>query len=100
VSTSLAPVDIAGGPLSDISAGDLAAVYDVPVKVVAVLGRTRMEVSDLLALQEGTVIDLDRKVGEAVDILVNDRLVARGELVLLENQLGITMTEIVKSDRA
>lgn len=100
MNANVSPLDTTMGTLTDVSAGDLAAVYDVPVRVVAVLGRTRMEVSELLALQEGTVIDLDRKVGEAVDILVNDRLVARGELVLLENQLGITMTEIVKNDRS
>lgn len=100
MNAQIPPPESTGGGLIEVSASDLAAVYDVPVRVVAVLGRTRMEVGELLALQEGAVIDLDRKVGEAVDILVNDRLVARGELVLLDNQLGITMTEIVKPERA
>ena len=81
------------------SASDLEAVFDVPVKVSAVLGRARMEVSDLLKLGEGTVVELDRKVGEAIDIYVNNRLVARGEVVLVEEQLGVTMTEIIKTDR-
>jgi flagellar motor switch protein FliN/FliY len=59
-----------------------------------------MEVSQLLKLGRGTVVELDRKIGEAIDIYVNDRLVARGEVVLVEDRLGITMTEIVKAERA
>jgi flagellar motor switch protein FliN len=81
------------------SAGDLEAVFDVPVKVSAVLGQARMQVSDLLKLGQGTVLELDRKVGEAIDIYVNNRLVARGEVVLVEDRLGVTMTEIIKSDK-
>lgn len=80
-------------------ASDLEPVYDVPVKVSAVLGKTQMEVSELLKLGRGTVVELDRKVGEAIDIYVNDRLVARGEVVVVENRLGVTMTEIIKTDR-
>jgi flagellar motor switch protein FliN/FliY len=80
-------------------AADLEAVFDVPVKVSAVLGRARMEVGDLLKLGPGAVLELDRKVGEAIDIFVNDRLVARGEVVLVEDKLGVTMTEIIKADR-
>jgi flagellar motor switch protein FliN len=91
--------DTEGDPASR-SAADLEAVFDVPVKVSAILGRTRMEVSELLKLQAGQVVDLDRKVGEAIDIYVNDRLVARGEVVLVEDRLGVTMTEIIKHDRA
>src|ERR1700719_2778490 len=64
------------------SAQDLEAVFDVPVTVSAVLGKSAMEVSQLLKLGKGTVVELDRKVGEAIDIYVNDRLVARGEVVL------------------
>ena len=77
------------------SAGDLEAVFDVPVQVSAVLGRARMEINDLLKLGPGTVLELDRKVGEAIDIYVNNRLVARGEVVLVEEKLGVTMTEII-----
>ncbi len=82
------------------SAKDLEAVYDIPVKVSAVLGKATMQVSQLLKLGRGAVIELDRKVGEAIDIYVNDRLVARGEVVVVEDRLGITMTEIVKSDKS
>ena len=78
-------------------ATDLEAVYDVPVTVQAILGKSAMEVSELLKLGKGTVVQLDRKVGEAIDIYVNDRLVARGEVVLVEDRLGVTMTEIIKS---
>ncbi|MBO6759157.1 MAG: flagellar motor switch protein FliN [Roseibium sp.] len=81
------------------SAGDLEAVFDVPVRISAVLGHSKMHVSDLLKLASGTVLELDRKVGEAIDIYVNDRLVARGEVVLVEDKLGVTMTEIIKTER-
>jgi len=79
-------------------AADLEAVFDVPVQVSAVLGRARMEVGELLKLGPGTVLELDRKVGEAIDIYVNNRLVARGEVVVVEDRLGVTMTEIIKTE--
>ena len=80
---------------------DLEAIYDVPVTVSAVLGKASMQVSQLLKLGRGAVVELDRKLGEAIDIYVNNRLVARGEVVMVDDdRLGITMTEIVKSDRA
>jgi len=80
-------------------AKDVTAIYDIPVQVSAVLGHSTMQVSQLLKLGRGAVVELDRKVGEAVDIYVNNRLVARGEVVVVEDKLGVTMTEIVKSDR-
>jgi flagellar motor switch protein FliN len=86
-------------PDSPRSAQDLEAVYDIPVQVSAVLGKSTMEVQQLLKLGRGAVVELDRKVGEAIDIYVNNRLVARGEVVVLEDRLGITMTEIIKTDR-
>jgi flagellar motor switch protein FliN/FliY len=102
-------IDVRSGaglaPASDVetvskTAADLEAVFDVPVQVSAVLGRSRMDVADLLKLGPGTVLELDRKVGEAIDIYVNNRLVARGEVVLVEDKLGVTMTEIIKAERA
>ena len=81
------------------NAADLEAVFDVPVRVSAILGRSKMPVSELLNLDVGNVLELDRKVGEAVDIYVNARLVARGEVVLVEEKLGVTMTEITKSEK-
>ena len=81
------------------TANDLAAVYDIPVNVSAVLGKSTMQVSSLLKLGRGAVVELDRKVGEAIDIYVNNRLVARGEVVVVEERLGVTMTEIIKAER-
>jgi flagellar motor switch protein FliN/FliY len=78
---------------------DLEAVYDVPVKVSAVLGKSTMQVNQLLKLGRGAVVELDRKVGEAIDIYVNNRLVARGEVVVVDERLGVTMTEIIKTER-
>lgn len=77
---------------------DLHAIYDIPVQVSAVLGRTTMQVSQLLKLGRGAVVNLDRRIGEPIDVYVNNRLVARGEVVVVEDKLGITMTEIVKSE--
>jgi flagellar motor switch protein FliN/FliY len=83
------------------TARDLEAVYDIPVTVSAVLGKSTMQVSQLLKLGRGAVVELDRKLGEAIDIYVNNRLVARGEVVMVDdNRLGVTMTEIVKADRS
>ena len=85
-----------GEPMAD----EVTAIYDIPVQISAVLGRSTMQVSQLLKLGRGAVVELDRKVGEAIDIYVNNRLVARGEVVVVEDKLGVTMTEIVKSDRS
>jgi len=78
--------------------GELEAVFDIPVNVSAVLGKSHLQVSQLLKLGRGAIVELDRKVGEAIDIYVNDRLVARGEVVLVDDRLGVTMTEIVKGE--
>ena len=84
---------------SGVTIEHLDAVYAVPVEVSAVLGKATMPVSSLLKLGRGAVVELDRKVGEAIDIYVNNRLVARGEVVVVEDRLGITMTEIIKTER-
>lgn len=84
------------GPESNIS---LEAVYDIPVQISVVLGKTNMQVSQLLKLGRGAVVELDRKVGEPIDIYVNNRLVARGEVVVVEDRIGVTMTEIIKNDK-
>jgi flagellar motor switch protein FliN/FliY len=78
------------------NAADLAPVFDVPVHISAVLGRASLSVAQLLKLAQGSVLELDRKVGEAIDIYVNNRLVARGEVVVVDERLGVTMTEIIK----
>ena len=84
---------------TEITSRELEAVYDIPVQVSTVLGKQTMQVSQLLKLGRGAVVELDRKVGEAIDIYVNNRLVARGEVVIVEERLGVTMTEIINSDR-
>ncbi len=93
---SATPVDDA----RDKIAADLKPVFDVPVSVQAVIGRTTMEVAKLLELAPGSVLELDRRVGEAIDIYVNSRLVARGEVVVIDDRLGVTMTEIIKNSDA
>lgn len=93
-STELATTpDNAGEPMPS-----KPAVEDVPVKVAAVLGKTKIDVAKLNTLGDGAVIELDRKVGEPIDLYVNDRLIARGELVMKDGVLGVTMTEIVRND--
>ena len=90
--------EVVGRPPTN--AKELEAVYDIPVQVSAVLGKANMQVSQLLKLGRGAVVELDRKVGEAIDIYVNNRLVARGEVVIVDDRLGVTMTEIIKADRS
>ena len=94
--------DLAAAPMAQQvgTIHDLEALYDIPVQVSAVLGQTTMQVSQLFKLGRGAVVELDRKVGEAIDIYVNNRLVARGEVVVVEDRLGVTMTEIIKTDRS
>ena len=101
--TKMDLTDLSDAASSEIGRGsrDLEAVYDIPVTVSAVLGKSTMQVSQLLKLGRGAVVELDRKLGEAIDIYVNNRLVARGEVVMVDdNRLGVTMTEIVKADRS
>ena len=90
------PAEQAGSDDADKIAVDLAPVFDVPVNIQAVLGRAHLDVAQLLRLGSGSVVELDRKVGEPIDIFVNNRLVARGEVVIVEERLGVTMTEIIK----
>ena len=90
------PADIPDRPSSP---DDLAPVFDIPMRISAVLGKSTMKVDALTKLGRGAVIELDRKVGEAIDLYINNRLVARGEVVVVDDKLGVTMTEIFKSAR-
>lgn len=99
------PEDAAAPDLPELGDDETAStsrgetsIDDVPVKIAAVLGKTRMDVAQLKTLGDGAIIELDRKVGEPIDLYVNDRLIARGELVLVDGALGVTMTEIVRED--
>ena len=100
VAAEPAPPAAAKETETDRTAADLEAVFDVPVNVSAILGKTHMEVSQLLKLGRGAIVELDRKIGEAIDIYVNNRLVARGEVVVVEDRLGVTMTEIIKGGQS
>ncbi len=95
--TALMP-DLAGAEpeAGDMRRPPLESIFDVPVKVTAVLGKARMNIAELMKLDGGAIIGLDRRVGEPIDLYVNDRLIARGELVLVDGVLGVTMTEVVK----
>ncbi|MGB0671940.1 MAG: flagellar motor switch protein FliN [Rhodospirillales bacterium] len=74
------------------------AIYDIPVQVSIVIGAATIQVSDLLRLGRGAVVELERRIGEPVDVYANNRLVARGELVVDDGHLAVTMTEIIKTD--
>lgn len=75
----------------------LDAIFGVKLDVRVVLGRSRMPISEILNLTKGSVIELDRRVGEPVDIMINDRMVARGDLVRVQGDtLGVALREIVK----
>ncbi|WP_042083124.1 flagellar motor switch protein FliN [alpha proteobacterium Q-1] len=74
----------------------LSALYNVPVNIKVVLGSAALTVNQLLKLGRGAVVEIDRKVGESVDIHINNHLVARGEVVIVEDdRLGVTLTDIV-----
>lgn len=73
------------------------AIYNVPVKVTAVLGSMKMSVEELVKLGRGAILQLNKPVGDPIDIFVNDRLVARGEVVLVEGNLGMTVTELMRN---
>lgn len=92
--------DLAGGNAEEADPAEpsLDAVNDVPVNVQAVLGRSRMPIGELLRMKAGMVLELDRRVGEPVDIFVNNRLIARGEVVMVDGALGVTLTEIVSAE--
>ncbi|GAA4491469.1 flagellar motor switch protein FliN [Gluconacetobacter tumulicola] len=83
---------------STVGASQMEAVYDIPVRITAVIGTATMPVSQLLRLGRGAVVELNKKLGEAVDIYANNRLIARGEVVVVDdNHIGVTMTEILSS---
>ena len=73
------------------------ATYGIPVEVTAVLGTAQLQVSQILKLGRGAVVELDRVVGEPIEIHANNQLIARGEVVVIEDRLGVQMTEIIKS---
>jgi flagellar motor switch protein FliN/FliY len=77
----------------------LEALYDVPVQVSVVLGSTTMLLSNILKLGKGAVIELERTVGEPIDVYVNNKIVAKGEIVIVDDKIGITLTEVVLQEK-
>lgn len=85
---------------TDNSSRRLDLLLDVPMEITVELGRSRMTIQELLALSPGSVIELDKLAGEPLDILVNDRLIARGEAVVVNDKFGIRITDIIsRSER-
>ena len=75
---------------------NIGLIRDVPLDVTVELGRTRKSISDILDFAPGTIIELDKIAGEPIDVLVNGKFVARGEVVVIEESFGVRVTEIVK----
>lgn len=74
---------------------NLALILDIPLRVTVELGRTRMVVAELLNLGQGSVIELSKLAGEPMEVLVNDKLVARGEAVVVNEKFGVRLTDII-----
>ena len=77
---------------------DFDLILDIPLEVKAELGRSKMLVNDLLQLGQGSILELDRKIGEQIDIYVSDKLLARGEVVVVDEKFGIRLTDIISPD--
>lgn len=77
----------------------LEALYDVPVQVSVVLGSTSMTLSNILKLGKGAVIELERTVGEPIDVFVNNKKVAKGEIVIVDEKIGVTLTEVIINEK-
>jgi len=95
-----APAAPAGKPdkmsgIPDTSHRNLSLILDIPLRVAVELGRTKMVVNDLLNLGQGSVIELSKLAGEPMEVLVNDKLVARGEAVVVNEKFGVRLTDII-----
>ncbi|MFQ3307091.1 MAG: flagellar motor switch protein FliN/FliY [Candidatus Midichloriaceae bacterium] len=77
---------------------DLKAIRNVPMKLSVVLGHAEFKISDLLKLNKGDKIELDKNPGDPVDLLINDKIVARGEIVLVNEKMAITLTEVITDE--
>ena len=98
-SSTPSPEETAGTGSNEIKPpNNLDFVLDVPLRLSVELGRTRMLISDLLKLGQGSVIELSKLVGEPMDILVNGKEIARGEVVVVNEKFGVRLTDIVNTD--
>ena len=78
-----------------VSAEDLARLHDVPVELAVEVGRTKMTIREALALGPGSIVTLNRLAGEPVDLLVNGKPIARGEVVVIDEEFGLRVTEVL-----
>jgi flagellar motor switch protein FliN len=85
--------------LEAASSGDLSLVLDVPVEVAVEIGRTTMTIRETLAITPGSIVSLDRMAGEPVDLLVNGKRIARGEVVAIDEEFGLRVTEVIGDSR-
>ncbi len=83
------------GAISSAKDRNLQMILDIPLRVTVELGRTKMPVSDLLNLTQGSVIELNKLAGEPMEVLVNDKLIARGEAVVVNEKFGVRLTDII-----
>lgn len=90
-----APVSTPGKPVANQPVQTLDFILDVPLKVTVELGRTKMMIRDILQLAQGSVVELSKFAGEPLEVLVNDKLVARGEVVVVNEKFGIRLTDII-----
>jgi len=90
----VAQLDDDGSPRKDV---DLDMVMDIPVTISMEIGRTRIPIRNLLQLSQGSVVELDRLAGEPMDVLVNDTLIAHGEVVVVNDKFGIRLTDVISA---
>jgi flagellar motor switch protein FliN/FliY len=76
---------------------DINFILDIPLMITVELGRTKMVIKDLLKLSHGSVIELDKIPGEPIEILVNEKLIARGEVVMVNEKFGVRLTDIIST---
>ena len=84
-----------GGKADEVKEANLDLILDIPLSVTVELGRSKMLINDLLQLGQGSVIELTKLVGDPLEVLVNDKLVARGEVVVVNEKFGVRLTDIV-----
>ncbi len=86
--------NLAGGPTAQ-EQGNIGLIMDVNMEMTVELGRTKKQIKEILGMGEGTIIELDKLAGEPVDILVNHKAIAKGEVVVIDENFGVRVTEIL-----
>jgi len=84
-----------GGKADEVKEANLDLILDIPLSVTVELGRSKMLINDLLQLGQGSIVELTKLVGDPLEVLVNDKLVARGEVVVVNEKFGVRLTDIV-----